>query len=228
MLNWFPTLDDHIRHWTPRAEYILTIRGIRSMDWRSTRCKNLPFIGEKIIMKIAIIRAELSVWISQTLAHSSEKRHSRLFNFSNCTPCFWRKSLCAFRQAFSNSVNADVDADRRALSDCDRRIRWGVVAVDIGGVNEFPDIIETAFFATFMLSFTWFFVLTSGSLLLPLSPIFSVDMPNFGLPFVLIVVERRKRCAHGDFCASDSTISCFSVSTNVRSGLWPRYVWIVS
>lgn len=167
-------------------------------------------------------------WNCITLAHSSEKRHKRLLSFSGGTACFARNSLCAFKQDFSNSLNVVV---RVELSDCERRTRCGVLEVETGGVSEFLAIV-TRFLAASTSPFVSFFSVTIffsifSSVFCSFNLSDDIKCP-FGVSDALFALERKKRCAHGDFCASDSTISCFSFITMVRSGLWPRYVCIVS
>lgn len=153
-----------------------------------------------------------------TLAHSSEKRHRRLLSFSGGTACLARQSLCALRQDFWNSVNVVVRAE---LSDCDRRTRCGVLDDETGGVIEFF-IMVTRFLGASLSPFSFFSFESVWS-----SFSDEVKWP-LGVSHTLLAFERRKRWAQGDRWASDSNISCFSFMTIVRSGLWPRYVWIVS
>lgn len=179
-----------------------------------------------------------------TFAHSSEKRHSRLFNFNGGTACLARYSLCAFKQDFSNSVKPVALVE---LNDWERRTRCGVLDDETGGVIEFLAIV-TRFFGTSISPFCFLSATIFRSVkLFSLVSLFSLlslfwlfwsllssddDRCPFGVSDALVdwlfELDRKKRWAHGDFWASDSNISCFSFITMVRSGLWPRYVCIVS
>lgn len=150
-----------------------------------------------------------------TFAHSSAYLHSFLFNFKSGAACLRRNSLWAFKQSFSNSLNVEVLSGRLLFSDCDRRIRCSVFVLEAGDVA--PHLASP--FVVAALPFVTFFSFFTGLRL-------CVDTESDWA--ALDAFDRRKCWAHGDFCASDSTISCFSFMTIVRSGLWPLYVWIVS
>lgn len=139
---------------------------------------------------------------SYTFAHSSAKWHSFLLSFSGATPWFNRYSLCALRHACSNSVNS-VRFWRG----------WDVLA-DLPLRNAGEPL------------FIWFSLASRSNFVFKLLE--ETHRDSRGEISRLVVFERRKRCALGDFCTSDSGISNFSLITTVRSGLWPLYVWIVS
>lgn len=125
---------------------------------------------------------------------------------------------------------------RVELSDCDRRTRCGVFDDETGGVIEFLAIV-TRFFGTSVSPFVGFSLPFFSTKLFRSAELFWLfgsllssddDRCPFGVSDALFELDRKKRCAHGDRWASDSNISCFSFITIVRSGLWPRYVCIVS